>query len=325
MNIIIHIGWHKTGTTSVQQFLLKNRLRLIEENNIYYPEEGLLHCAHHNIAWILQGKKMTPWGEVLPIKGGAEGYLVNVIENAKLNNCNTIIFSSEEFCIFRLQEIQALYKALHQHINTVKIIAYIRRQDLIVESAYNMEIKWWGVRASLGFDQYIKNKEGYPDYYATLLNWGNTFGFKSLIIRPFEKKLFYQNDVRIDFCSQLGVDYSNLELEKELSNESLGPNSLEFLRILNSLAISKEMHELIVSKLLEYDKKNQSPNCVLFEPEQRVNFMNPSNDSNKKLEKFGLNVNSFMLNFENIPKSNASKLTLAEFMGLLRYVTSSHP
>ena len=49
MEIIIHIGRHKTGTTSIQHFLVLNEELLLNQYGIYYPEIGRcpLFKYHH--------------------------------------------------------------------------------------------------------------------------------------------------------------------------------------------------------------------------------------------------------------------------------------
>lgn len=49
-NIIVHIGLHKTGTTSVQSFFSGNR-RAFSQAGLHYPESGCVPSegAHHNI------------------------------------------------------------------------------------------------------------------------------------------------------------------------------------------------------------------------------------------------------------------------------------
>ncbi|MBI5429089.1 MAG: hypothetical protein HY938_01385 [Nitrosomonadales bacterium] len=320
MQIFIHIGWHKTGTTSIQEFLLKNRERLAITNKIYYPEEGMLFCAHHNLAWAIQNKKKSPWGDVPLVEGGAESFIIQAIDKARGKGCDTIIFSSEEFCTLTTPQINQLHDMVSRHADSVKIVAYIRRQDLIIESGYNMEVKWWGVRLTQTFSDYIKAREGYPNYHATLSNWANAFGSNSLIVRPFERELFDQKDVRVDFCRQVGLEIDNLDLIDEGSNVSLGPQTVEFLRILNNLDISAEDHEAISSRLLMYDVEQGSPSCIFFDPRQRVRFMEFCDEANSNLIKWGIELDNFKLDPDQLPSKNVNTLTLEEFSQLLTVV-----
>ena len=55
-NLIIHIGEHKTGSTSIQDFLKRNSTALLSRPNIniLYPQSGLFHSAHHLLAYAVQ-------------------------------------------------------------------------------------------------------------------------------------------------------------------------------------------------------------------------------------------------------------------------------
>ena len=54
--IFIHCGLHKTGTTSIQNFLFSNP-SLLKKNNFLYPLIGIpdSNKAHHNFGWELSG------------------------------------------------------------------------------------------------------------------------------------------------------------------------------------------------------------------------------------------------------------------------------
>jgi hypothetical protein len=291
MNIIIHIGWHKTGTTAIQVFLKKNSNKLIHENKLYYPNEGLVGCAHHNIAWALRGIDKSPWGELNVTDGNL--LIRQAIESGKKLDCQHLILSSEEFCSFSEQEIVKLNEILSYKNHKIMIVAYVRRQDLLIESSYNMEVKWWGSRMTGGFQQYVKNNTPFVKYDLTLDCWANVFGLENIKVRVYDTDYMPQNDIRLDFCHITGIDASELIFDNKRSNKSLGFNSLAFLRILNRFNIPRKWHEKIVSILQKYDK---SSTCVLFEPQQRIEFMEFLNDSNRKLEKFSINPDLLILN-----------------------------
>ena len=48
MRVYLHIGFGKTGTTSIQDYLFFNRE--IRKSDFIYPEIGLRGSGHHNLA-----------------------------------------------------------------------------------------------------------------------------------------------------------------------------------------------------------------------------------------------------------------------------------
>jgi hypothetical protein len=284
MNIIIHIGWHKTGTTSIQAFLKKNCQKLIQENKIYYPTEGLFNNAHHHLAWALSGVDASPWGKLNPIN---ENTLIQqAIESGQKLGCQNLIFSSEKFCTFSEKQIVKLNEILNYANNKIIIVAYIRRQDLLIESSYNMEVKWWGSRMTDGFQQYVKSKTPFIKYDLALDAWATVFGLQNIKVKVYDTDYMPQNDIRLDFCHVTGIDSGNLIFDNKRINNSLGPKSLAFLRILNRLNITRIWHQIIVSILQKFEKSSK---CVLFEPQQRIEFMKSLSVSNSRLKKFSIN------------------------------------
>jgi hypothetical protein len=63
--LFIHIGTHKTGTTSIQRFLTAHSA-LLSLDHIYVPKSGRLLDGHHALAWELRGdsRNTAPPGQV---------------------------------------------------------------------------------------------------------------------------------------------------------------------------------------------------------------------------------------------------------------------
>jgi len=88
MRLIIHIGLHKTGTTSFQNFLHFNRDALLKAG-VLYPEMG-----EHESHWVIPNQIVrNNWDYV-------EDYMKTSLSNAKKANVKTIFISSEDFELF---------------------------------------------------------------------------------------------------------------------------------------------------------------------------------------------------------------------------------
>ena len=93
MRLLLHIGTHKTGTTSIQKFCAGNRARL-RGQGLWYPDYDLIgkegHYAHHHLAHALAG---------LPTSRGnreeAEGFFAAI--RSSLRNDETVLISAEPF------------------------------------------------------------------------------------------------------------------------------------------------------------------------------------------------------------------------------------
>lgn len=85
----VHIGTHKTGTTSIQAFL-RSKTNALKECGIYIPNSGTINpsSGHHNIAWQLRNDRRyrKNFGNVKD--------LINEIE---ISQYQTSVISSEDF------------------------------------------------------------------------------------------------------------------------------------------------------------------------------------------------------------------------------------
>lgn len=150
--LVLHIGTHKTGTTSIQRFLSANR-KMLRKNQIFYPGSDVgghfkQHYAHHRIAHALSGEvSQAQIDEVA-------SYFDAVRENTRTDE--TVLISAEPLYrhVKRIDEGEAgrrfdggagylgdplpYIKALKRAIGDfeVKVVLMLRRQDLFIESLY---------------------------------------------------------------------------------------------------------------------------------------------------------------------------------------------
>jgi hypothetical protein len=88
-NIIVHVGPHKTGTTSIQEGLWKHQQRLAEVG-LWYPVsvlEAHYPTCHSDLALALQRREIAVF----------EGWLALAWGDAQAAACGTLLLSSEEF------------------------------------------------------------------------------------------------------------------------------------------------------------------------------------------------------------------------------------
>lgn len=322
MVVILHIGWHRTGSTALQSFLNQHREALAERFRISYPAEGLLVCAHHPLAWAFLGRTESAWGTVRGIEAGPEASLQDAIDRARDAGCTRVVFSSEEFREFDRDAIGRLADALRGHADDVRIVAYLRRQDVLAESAYNMEVQWWGTRERLAFADFLSQHYAVPDYAPTLAAWADAFGRDALVARAYRRDAGVRWDVREDFCGILGIAPGDLAHPASGSNESLGPVTLEGLRVLNNLALGDDVHRSIVARLHEYDARHHSPRAVLFAPEERRAWLDRAGGDKRGLAAFGVDADALALDGAALPERNVEPLSPQAFAELFTYLGS---
>lgn len=145
---------------------------------------------------------------------------------------DTILLSSEHLIHLKVPAEFARLKEVLAAMGPrpVRIVIYLRRQDVYYVSAYAQNIRGGSTDAWL-------SKESFEhlvlDYRVLLDRWADEFGRENLCIRAFERSQLTGNDVVVDFLSFVG--FSGIEGATVERNVSLDARATEFLRHLNPL------------------------------------------------------------------------------------------
>ncbi|MDG1461952.1 MAG: hypothetical protein P8R04_00150 [Gammaproteobacteria bacterium] len=278
--LYIHIGYNKTGTTALQNFLKLNRVKFIERGFLY-PTYGTADIsAHHRFA--------APFCRTTPAhfdEGHDPSYVIeNVMDELKASGASTMIISTE-MIVFYADCFPDKIKQLLEQFDEVKLIAYLRRQDDYIHSYYNSAIR--NGRCATGFNEFVSGIN--LDYFDNLIAWETLFGEGNIIVRPYESENFSVNSIYSDFLSLLGQSLdSDLQIPTERPNEALSKPMVYMLRELNRSGISN--HQQFLNYLRNFlhsiDDIPEAPEY--FSRSARLEMLNQYRDSNLKVaERFG--------------------------------------
>ena len=232
--LIIHPGFHKTGTTALQQALSEARTEM-KEANFHYPR--ISGNAHHRAAWAITEKT---WGWK---KRG--GRLITPVEWQKLvkrvkSNNKTTIISSEFFSQANQTQIANLAQGIKGL--DVQVIFTWRPLPFMLASSYQQYLKY-GVKVS--YSNWLKSifqtpgeSELTPSFWQRNLHgdvvarWTEIFGAENI-------SLISVDDTNPDFlyesfASLAGIPEGILKepLKKEM-NRSLTFNEASLLLEIN--------------------------------------------------------------------------------------------
>lgn len=219
--IILHIGRHKSGTSSIQQFL-KNNAQLLNDNGYYYLDKFLKGFGHHHLAEPYAKSKLRKLSEA-EIQYKIKESRVELLSALSDNKIN--IISSEAF-----QNVDPLIvkKIFEPDKFDVKIVCYFRDQASYLASSYNQRVH--ATNYSESIDYYYQNNFS-ANYHQFAVSWVNCFD--DYYFGVFEKEKLISNDVVADFC------YRILEIDLPQNynfydgNPSLGCYLLEMKRSIN--------------------------------------------------------------------------------------------
>lgn len=215
MNVVIHIGPPKTGTSAIQKWLNENR-EFLNENGLFYPEHSL------DINGISSGNLFslyTPIDNDLVLDGNKLQLLKN---SHTASGARTLLLSSEFFfnCVEELAEVfpQAIF------------IGYLRFPLDVAESSYNQGVKRHNEVRAFGLPSLPEAHQ-----LNTLDSVISVVGKQRFILRPYHDKCFVGGNLVEDFLSQINVAPKNIDSMK--INTSYTLEGLEFKRWFNQLPL----------------------------------------------------------------------------------------
>lgn len=207
--IYLHIGTHKTGTTSVQNFSVEVRDALMRMG-ILYPmgmRPVLQHMlpGHHLLPWELFGH---PIRKNYYVKHAThfENLWDDLIREIDASPCPVVVLSSEEFDRLSEDEVYALQSRLSAY--RVEIVAYLRRKDTYFESMYQTDVLHHKERRDI--DQYIEALPIPKAYVGFVDRWKRVFGETHVHVKAFCRNSLKSGNVIVDFYHQIGFDVVSL-------------------------------------------------------------------------------------------------------------------
>lgn len=231
MNFFIHIGFPKTGTTTLQNCMAYNRQQLIRECGVLYPFSCgpimhfklFLYLQEHesdaNIFHRLTGENL------IDLKQNFKNAFADEIARIQPK---TVLLSSEYFPQLTAKEISAFKELIAPYARSVKIIAYLRRQDTYVLSMYSTMVK-------SGYDKPISEfKNIVSDNYLEILDsWSAVFGIENVLAYPYIKGTLANFNIISDFMDKINVPLSSISHRPKNRNSRLTSDAIHFLRNFN--------------------------------------------------------------------------------------------
>lgn len=213
----------------------------------------------------------------------------------------------------------------------IKVIVYIRRQDLYAQALWNQSVKYVPIRVPrMGktFSEFLKSKafeDRHADYYQTLSEIAQCIGKENIIVRVFEKEMFIRSKCGIyeDFMNAIGEqmqpDYC---IPEENKNERLDGNLIEIKRLINTLPSYNELPLDYMYQKYFYALNQMFPGkkSSYFSYEEQLNFLKEYEESNRRVAKEFLGREDGILftePVERLPKWEVDKDKIYEDVILL--------
>lgn len=221
--LILHIGVHKTGTTSIQRFLSRNS-QALRRQGILYTESGrplTYPDGHHQLAWALLGRNgvrdLACWSDVLA--------------EFRASDCPVALLSSEGLCTLRDRQVAKLAALVGGF--DVRVIMYVRDPVSYMIASYKMGIILSNRTESLG--EFVRREIHRCDFRRSHGTWCRHFGAGSVLLLSYEAAARGAGLIP-HFLAQLALDPAAFPAHKDdYANRSPSDQVVQMVRFLNGL------------------------------------------------------------------------------------------
>lgn len=216
--LVLHIGMHKTGSSSIQ-----HRLASVGSNTDFnYLDLG--RGPNHSGA-MFAAFSSTPESYHFFKRRGYSTEDVRVLGETTRDllarqlgesGASTRIISGEDITTIDPEGLARLRDFLSPLVGSILVFAYARSPKSFMESAFQQRVK--GGLGSLSFPPL------YPMYRKRFEKFEQVFGKQNVQLSMFDPQQFPRGDVAADFCQRLGIgdlDGSPLNLNQSLSRRAV--------------------------------------------------------------------------------------------------------
>lgn len=200
--LFLHIGFHKTGSSSLQLALSQHRTRLLERG----------------VEFVSLGKKGNSSGAIdVQKQQGRLTYRLNESFEQLLaaSSAARVIVSAEHLSFLHTAaDIEQVRSVCARYFDEIKVIVYLRRQDRQAmsfkqQAARGCERDRSSSSKLMGhsegaFPELTEDVKTYYDYCAKLQLWEQCFGRVALRVRDFSASRLVGNDIVTDFVELVG-------------------------------------------------------------------------------------------------------------------------
>jgi hypothetical protein len=254
-NLILHLGIHKTGSSSIQRTLSDpQNAATFERHQVFMPRSFSPNCSaffqsafspnpekyHANLRDGLDIKQISHRTELQLDRFKAE---VTGLEGMK------VVLSGEDGCTLPSSGLKSLHTMLTDSIpnlSDIVVLIYTRDPFSYVNSAAQENVKANHLTLSQAKAIHIPaTKDRYRNLFKRL---SETFAGSTIMFRGFEDAISARGDVVIDFMTTLDVDTDQLVVSRE--NVSISDQAVRLLSHIREKGVTLTEHEAALIRAL---------------------------------------------------------------------------
>lgn len=237
MKLLLHIGFHKTGTSAFQAYCAASRSALAHQG-VLYPRTGVGELKIRSSDTSIAGHRRFETLLKSPKGKAAEELLVDLVAEAQAAQSETVILSSETFSKPDLRLARNLPEVLARHFEEVNVLAYLRQQGAWAHSFYREFICWPRQAETRTFNDFCEQYLApWLDYERRLDVWADIFGHDAMVVRSYDDRK--HRNIVADIFDLLGVEIKKLDDVGDF-NVSLPSHLVPMMRQINAASLAGE-------------------------------------------------------------------------------------
>ena len=279
---IIHIGMHKTGTSSIQKSLYASRAVMKKAISVNYYDLALNHTKLQSIFSeepelrlmnIIKGF----WSREF-CRSNDSSIKAHLIRALECNDSDFFILSSEEFSEISEDEAKQFQELLQPYFDQIKIICYVRapssyvhsraQQFLKVGATFNLIIQDTVANnneiVDIFYDpilkEYRRNYSVRPSYQSRIDKFATVFGAKNVIIRDFTMMVQQNQNIIAEFMNSfLPRELEDGIIEYYRENQAISLEEAYLLEAINQkypFIVNKGLNPYRARDITHYLSKN---------------------------------------------------------------------
>ncbi len=250
--LILHIGMHKTGSSSVQRYFSRNRI-VLRRMGVCYPRsfgpDGAPQPKHNAIFMTISHE--ADFGIPHPILGSSTAAIDAACSEIEAAPGDLGVISAEGLSGERPVFAEKMASLAERF--DVTVVIFVRRQDHWVESFYKQMVISRDVRESRRFHEFAQAEttRSHMNYNSIVSWWVSAFGEDRVLVEGFHPTGPRQPLRRLLDTAGLGRPFRWLPFANARENSSPGTEAVEVVRRFNEAGqkVSRDAAYQIEAKL----------------------------------------------------------------------------
>lgn len=219
MKLILNIGMHKTGSSSIQKSLHRYVSDTAAYLDVGHPNHSAVFMTmfrDNPESYVAHKKNKRSLDDVVTLRNQFREQVESFVT---ANPGRNIIASGEDIVLLSKSESVGMKTWFDRFFDDYLIVGYVRPPVSLMSSA---------VQQRIAGGASIRIAELYPNYRDRLEKFDHVFGHNNVVLTKFARDTLTEGDVVTDFLAKAGLDPSTVDIQRDNEGRSLEASAVLF-------------------------------------------------------------------------------------------------